>query len=265
MILIDSHCHLFFKELLDNMEEVMQKAERMDVRYMLSVATEIENIHTNLDLADKYDNVFCSVGVHPSHYGSSVKASDIIPFIHHKKVVAIGEVGLDYYYQKETPIENQVSMFQEMLAVSEHCDLPYIIHARDCFPDILDIMSDFKNMHGVFHCYTGNVENAKKILDKGFYISFSGIVTFKNSNDLCEVLRYIPDDRLLIETDAPYLAPQPFRGKTNEPSYVRLVAEKVAVERKMELEKVANISTSNFFKLFTKAKLFIGDSAYESN
>ncbi|MDR1488238.1 MAG: TatD family hydrolase [Holosporales bacterium] len=246
----DSHCHLFYKGIFENITKKIENARKVDVFYMLTVSTSIENIEQNIEIANRYgDNIYASVGIHPDH--SLDPFQDISRFLDRPKVVAIGEVGLDYHNNPDQK-ESQKKLFENMLSLSEkRSSLPYIIHARDCYPDILDIiMGSNKNLTGVFHCYTDSLENAKKILDMGFYLSFTGIITFKNAESLREVLRYIPLDRLLIETDAPYLAPQPHRGEINEPAYVRIVAERAAKEKGVTVEELADITTCNFKKLF---------------
>jgi TatD DNase family protein len=247
---------LFFPEYTADLEKKLEYANAQGVLYFLSVSTSPENISQNIFISNTHRNVFCSVGIHPCHADDLFDTIEITKYIGEEKVIAIGEVGLDYFY--DNPLKSsQKQLLSKMLELSE--ELPYIFHARDCFPDILEILADHKGKKGVFHCYTGSLENAAKILDMGFYISFSGVITFKNSNEIRNVLRYIPDDRLLVETDSPYLAPVPFRGKTNEPGYVRIVAEKMAEVRETSLEHIAQVTTSNFFNLFNKAKRFAID------
>jgi TatD DNase family protein len=253
MTLVDSHCHLFYPDLLEDIDRVMKFASQADVKYMLSVGTSVGNAAPNLELSRKYDNVFCSVGVHPDHTSETASVRKLLQHVDDKKVVAYGETGLDYFHSNENR-EEQKNLLREMLSLSEHKNLPYIIHARDWFTDVVYILDEFNSIRGVFHCYTGDVENTKKILDKGFYISFSGIITFKKSDNLRETVKYVPMDRMLIETDAPYLAPHPYRGKTNEPAYTSLVAEEVARTLGLELCEVADLTTKNFFTLFNKAE-----------
>ncbi len=253
MVIVDSHCHLSSSEYSGCIEEKVRKAKLMDVRYMLTVSTCWEDIHTNIEIAHCYDNVFCSVGIHPSHFDKSVTLDSFVGLLNDDRVVAIGEVGLDFYYKDICEID-QKGFLIDILDISHGHGLPYIFHARSCYPDIFDILKGYDGIEGVFHCYTDNLENARIILDMGFYISMSGIITFKKSDDLREVLRYIPNDRLLVETDCPYLAPVPMRGKVNEPAYVRLVAERVAEEKGIALEELAELTTNNFFRLFKKGK-----------
>ncbi len=261
MFIVDSHCHLFYEGIVENLDDNLKIARENDIKCFLSVSTSLESIDMNKKISNTHDDVFYSVGIHPTHYDSSISHKTILPYIHDDKVVAIGEVGLDYFYDKEISRKDQEKLLREMFEISNHTTLPYIFHSRDCFPDIFDIMDDYKNLHnGVFHCYTGDVETAKIILDKGFYISFSGIITFKNAGHLIDVARYIPDDRFLVETDSPYLTPVPYRGRTNKPSYVKFVADKIAEIKNKTLKEIASITTNNFKTLFNKTKNFIEDN-----
>jgi TatD DNase family protein len=246
MVIVDSHCHLSVYDTDREVDDCVERAAKNDVRYLLTISTAPDNIEKSVAIAERHENVYCSVGLHPESF--SFADYDVGAFLNRKKVIAIGEVGLDYH--NECPKGPQTQLFINMLELSKYCDLPYVIHARDCFPDILDIIAEYSNVTGVFHCYTDSLENAKRILDTGFYISFSGIITFKNAESLREVLRYVPDDRLLVETDAPFLAPEPHRGRANEPAYTRFVAEKMAIEKGTSLEKIGETTTHNFSKLF---------------
>ncbi|MDR0640179.1 MAG: TatD family hydrolase [Holosporales bacterium] len=258
MKFVDSHCHLFFDEIYQNLKEKLRLANLADVKYFLSVSTDFGTLEKNLMISEEYRGVCCSVGIHPLNSGEDYSIERLRELLTHGKVVAIGEVGLDYHYgDAAPPREKQFSVFEEMLSFSNESDLPYIFHARECFPDILDIMSNFNIKNSVFHCYTGTMDDAKKILDRGYYISFSGVITFNKSNDLREIAKYVPSDRLLIETDCPYLAPVPYRGKTNEPAYVSLVGECLAATRDVGIEEIAETTTSNFFNLFPKANFLL--------
>jgi TatD DNase family protein len=254
MVIVDSHCHLSVYETEQEIDDCIKRAAANDVKYMLAISTHPDNIEKSIEIAEKYENVYCSIGLHPESF--LYADYDISKFLNKGKVIAIGEVGLDYHH--EYPREQQINLFVNMLELSRISGLPYVIHARECFPDILDMISDYGNVSGVFHCYTDSLENAKRVLDMGFYISFSGVITFKKSNALREVLRYVPNDRLLIETDAPFLAPEPHRGKANEPAYTRFVAERAALEKGISIEELAEMTTNNFFRLFNGiSKLYI--------
>jgi TatD DNase family protein len=257
MNLVDSHCHLFFDELYKNLDEKLKFAKLLGVNYFLTVGTDSNTMLGNISIANNYKTVVCSVGIHPHHCLEKYSLSDIESHLNNEKVVAIGEVGLDYHYLDSSPKDDQISLFENMLSISSTTDLPYIFHARECYDDVFDIISKYNINSAVFHCYTDSMENAKKILDLGYYISFSGVITFKGSVELRDIVKYVPADRILIETDSPYLAPVPYRGKTNEPAHVSLVAECVAEMRGISVEEVSKFTTDNFFKLFKKGKILL--------
>lgn len=261
MILLDSHCHLYYEGIVENLDEKIKMARLNDIKYLVTVSTNERNMLENINICQKYQNVCCSVGVHPADFSEDLKLESIKKFLNHEKVVAIGEVGLDFHFEDSTPKEKQKKLFLDMLSLSEISDLPYIIHARECFPDVFEIMSQYNIQNAVFHCYTDDLENAKKILDLGYFISFSGVITFKKADALREVVKYVPLDRILVETDSPYLAPVPYRGKTNEPAFVREVAQLSADLKEMSLEEFSKSVVENFFNLFPKAKFLLGDKA----
>ncbi|MDR1333408.1 MAG: TatD family hydrolase [Holosporales bacterium] len=251
--LVDSHAHLFHSEIYENLDDKLRLARLAGVDYILSVGTDSKTMEMNIGIAERFDNIFCSVGIHPLHFGDGYDTAELIGLSKKEKVIAIGEVGLDYHYEDATSKPDQITLFRDMLSMATNCGLPYIIHARECFSDIFGIMSEYEIPPSVFHCYTDTKENAATILDIGHYISFSGVVTFKNSGDLREIMKYVPANRLLIETDCPYLSPVPYRGKPNEPAFVSLVAECAAQVRDVEIDHIAQITTDNFFRLFSKA------------
>ena len=251
--MIDSHAHLYYDEIYNNLDMKLDEAKKCGVTHILTIGTDIGTMQKNLDIANSYQDIYASVGVHPLYTNDARPIDKLIEWTNMDKVVAIGEVGLDYHYEEGNPRSAQKELLHDMLNLSQSINLPYIFHARECFPDILDIIKDYDITNAVFHCYTDSLENAKKILDLGYYISFSGVVTFKRSEELKEIAKYVPDDRFLIETDSPYLAPVPHRGKTNEPAFVALVAECVATLRNTTVDKISEITTDNFFRLFTKA------------
>ena len=255
--MIDSHAHLYFDEIYQNLDERLKLAKLAGISHILTVGTDFKTMPLNLSIAEKYDNIFCSIGVHPHHLNDGYDLKALIKLSKHEKVIAIGEVGLDYHYEDETPTVDQERLFRDMLSLSDKVNLPYIFHARECFKDMFEILLEYDVRSAVFHCYTDSLENAKKILDLGYYISFSGVVTFKNSNELRDIVKYVPEDRFLIETDCPYLAPVPYRGKVNEPAFVACVAECVANVRQISVEEVSRITTRNFFNLFSKAKFLL--------
>ena len=222
--MIDSHAHLSYPDIKNDLDEKLRLAKLAGITHILTISTNMSSMIENIQIANKYDNIFSSIGVHPSHFDDNYDLKELIEMSKMEKVIAIGEVGLDYHYLNEFPKESQLKLFQDMLSLSNSINLPYIFHSRECFDDIFDIIAEYPIKSAVFHCYADTLENAKKILDLGFYISFSGIVTFKNSEDLRNIAKYVPKDKFLIETDCPYLTPVPYRGKTNEPAFVSLVA-----------------------------------------
>lgn len=252
--MIDSHAHLYFDGIYQNLDERLRLARLVGVKHILTIGTDFGTMPTNIEIAEKHDNVFCSVGVHPMYTQEPRDLELLKKWALKEKVVAIGEVGLDYHYEEGNPREAQKELLRDMLSLSKSVNLPYIFHARECFPDILDIISEYEIKHAVFHCYTDSLENAKKVLDLGYYISFSGVITFKKSEGLREIAKYVPEDRFLIETDSPYLAPVPHRGEVNEPAFVTLVAECVAALRGKTVAEISDTTDANFFNLFSKAK-----------
>lgn len=258
MIIVDSHCHLDMLQSYDDIDNIVRRADESGVKYLQTICTKLEKFPEILSIAKKYNNIFASVGVHPSEVENVVESAEIIKLSKEEKVIGIGETGLDYYYNKEIDHQKmQRSSFEQHIIASMETGLPVIIHTRDAEDDTYSILKNNmkdKEFSGLIHCFTASMEFAKKVLDLGMYISISGIVTFKNASSLQEIVKYIPLDKILIETDSPYLAPVPKRGKTNEPSYTRYVAEFVAELKKVPVEEVASKTTDNFFTLFTKAR-----------
>lgn len=254
---VDSHCHLDRLKLdkyETGLDGAINAAKEAGVSEMLCVAIDLENIETVLACADKYDNVFASVGVHPStDEGEEPTIQRLLTLSAHPKVIAIGETGLDYYYGEERKREQQ-QRFAVHLNAAKTCKKPVIVHTRDAREDTLDIIKAEGDLEssGVLHCFTENWDMAKRAIDLNYYISFSGIITFKNAEELRTVLKNVPLDRILIETDSPYLAPVPYRGKPNEPKYVPEVARCVADLKGVSLEQVAEITTNNYRKLFKR-------------
>lgn len=255
--MIDSHAHLYMDEIYQNLDEKLRFAKLAGVSHIMTIGTDFGTMPTNIAIAEKYDNLFCSIGVHPLHSQEPRDLNKLIEWSKKEKVVAIGEVGLDYHYEEGNPREDQKTLLRDMLSLEKQTDLPYVFHSRECFEDIFDVIAEYDIKSAVFHCYTDSMENAKKVLDLGYYISFSGVVTFKKSDELREIAKYVPEDRFLIETDSPYLAPVPHRGKINEPAYVSLVAECVANLRGKTVDEISEITNRNFFELFPKAKLLV--------
>ena len=253
---IDSHCHINFPELNEKIDQVLDNMKNHNISHALCVSVTLDKIDEILSLANKYSNIYASVGVHPDY--EDIEEPDIDKlhrYSKEKKIVAIGETGLDYFRLKGD-LSWQRERFRTHIRAAIKSSLPLIIHTRNAQEDTIKIMKE-ESAHsaaGVMHCFTESYEMAKQAIDLGFYISFSGIITFKNAESLRETVKKLPIDNILIETDSPYLAPVPNRGKLNEPANVRYVAEKIAELKGMSVEEVAEITTNNFFTLFTKCK-----------
>lgn len=260
MILVDSHCHLNKLAQTENLSDIIKRATDNGVQYLQTICTTFAEMPDILQIVEKHDNVFASCGVHPNdlqeplpHYKA------IIDYCLHPKIIGIGETGLDYYYQTVEK-KKQIQSFQQHILASQQNGLPVIVHTREAEEDTIEIVNnEMRNapFPALIHCFTSSQYLAKKMLDLGVYISIAGIITFKNAESLQEIVRYIPLDRLLIETDSPYLAPVPKRGKQNEPSFVVHVAEKIAELKGISLESLASATSSNFLSLFNKTKLTI--------
>lgn len=257
MFLVDSHCHLNFPDFKDDVEAVVARAKAAGVQVMQTICTEMAEFDEILALTKRFEGVYCSVGVHPHDSGKFelVPSLAIIEKTQNDKVIGIGETGLDYYYDHSDRGLQKTSFINHIHAAQE-TGLPIIVHTREADADTIDIISQEyqrSKFRGVIHCFTSTQQLADKMLELGFYISFSGIITFKKSEAVREVLKTVPLDRILIETDSPFLAPVPYRGKRNEPSYVLEVNKMVAEIKQISEEDVASATTANFFKLFSKA------------
>jgi len=257
-MLIDHHCHLDFPDFADDLDGVVGRAKAAGVGLMVTISTRIRRFDQIIGIAERYANVFCSVGTHPhyAHEELDVAVEEIVRLSQHPKVVAIGEAGLDYYYKKSSP-EAQAEGFRQHIEAARRTGLPLEIHTRDADDDTLAILEE-EHAKGAFpailHCYTGGPKLAARAVELGLYVSFTGVVTFKKSDALRDIAKAVPLDRLLVETDAPYLAPEPFRGKTNEPSYVVHTAATLAEVKGVSREEMAAATTDNFFRLFGKVK-----------
>lgn len=259
MILVDSHCHLDMLKDYDSNENIINRSRDAGVKYLQTICTRLDNLENILAIANQFNNVYASVGVHPSEIDKDIASVDkLLELSKNSKIIGLGETGLDYYYNKEEEHHLlQKQSFANHIICAQSNKLPVIIHTRDAEQDTYEILMHHKKQQdfpGLIHCFTASKEFAKKMLDLGLYISVSGIITFKNAEELREIVKnVIPSDRLLIETDSPYLAPVPKRGKTNEPSYTRYVAEFIADLKSVSLERFAEQTTDNFFRLFNKA------------
>jgi len=257
--MIDSHCHLDFKEFEKDLNKVLNNAQEQNVIGIQTICTKITEFNKILKLATKYKNIWCSVGTHPHNANEekNITKQEIIDLCNNKNVIGIGETGLDYFYENSKRAVQKES-FIKHIQVSQETKLPLIVHARDADKDIIKILHkeyNKKKFSGVIHCFTSTDELAKAALEIGFYISFSGIITFKNSENIREICKKIPIEKVLIETDSPYLAPVPYRGKRNEPSFVKETLVKISEIKNVPRSKLEKITTENFFNLFNKAKL----------
>lgn len=257
-MLVDSHCHLDFPDLAQRLPEILQRMHDNAVGAAVCVGVNLEDFPRVLALAEGHRQLYATVGVHPEY--TEVKEPSVADLVHladHPRVIAIGETGLDYYWQKDRP-EWQRERFRTHIRAARECGKPLVVHTRESVDDTLRLLEEegAGAVGGVMHCFTEDWTAAQRALDLGFHLSFSGIVTFKNALQVKDVARRCPLDRLLVETDAPYLAPVPYRGKTNEPAYVRHVAEEIARLRDLPLAAVIEATTDNFFTLFTHARRF---------
>ena len=251
-MLVDSHCHLDFPELAGKLDAIVEAMRENQVTHALCISVTLQDFPQVRAITERFDHIYGTVGVHPDYPDvPAVSVDEIVMLANHPKIVGIGETGLDYYRIKEN-CEWQRKRFRTHIQAARQCGKPLVIHTRDAAKDTLDIMREegAREAGGVMHCFTGDWETAREAMDLGFYISFSGIVTFKNAHSLREVAKQVPLDRMLIETDSPYLAPVPYRGKTNEPALVRYVAAEIARLRGIDLEEISERTSSNFFQLF---------------
>ena len=256
-VLVDSHCHLDFPELAADRAGVLARAKAAGVDRMVTISTRVRRFYEVRAIAEENAEVWCSVGTHPhhAHEEPEITTADLVRLSAHPRCVAIGEVGLDYHYEGDYAA--QATGFRRHIAASRETGLPLVIHARDADDDMAAILED-ESEKGAFpfvlHCFSSGIELARRGLALGGYVSFSGILTFKNAATIQEVAEFAPADRILVETDAPYLAPVPHRGASNEPGFVRHTAEKLAELRGVSFEEIAATTTANFYRLFTKAK-----------
>ena len=254
-MLVDSHCHLDFPDFADGFSQLLDLMQKNEVACAVCIGVNLEDFPRVLSLAEAHPFIFASVGVHPEAVDvREPTVSELVRLAQHPKVIAIGETGLDYYWHKDAP-EWQRERFRVHIRAAREAGKPLVIHNREATADTLRLMGEEKAVEagGVLHCFTETWEVAEMALAMGFYISLSGIVTFKNALTVKEVARRVPLDRLLVETDAPYLAPVPYRGKLNHPGYVKYVAEEIARLREIPFAELAAATTDNFFRLFHQA------------
>ncbi|MGF1562463.1 MAG: TatD family hydrolase [Geminicoccaceae bacterium] len=258
MLLIDSHCHLDFPDFADDLEGVIARAREADVEIMQSISTRLSTFPALKRLAEAHDGVFCSIGVHP-HQAGEEGIDDPAPILaetDHPKVIGIGESGLDYYYDR-SPRDRQARSFRNHIKACQQSSMPLIVHSRDADDDTIEILrSEMEKapFSGEIHCFSSGRALASAAIEMGLYLGIGGMLTFKRSDELRAIVADLPLDRLLLETDAPYLAPMPHRGKRNEPAYVAFVAEVLADVHEITRDEVARTTSENFFRLFTKAE-----------
>ncbi len=255
-MLVDSHCHLDFPDFAGELDAVVARARAADIGRMVTISTRVKRHAEVLAIAERFPEVSCSVGTHPhsAHEEEDITAQDLIARARHSKVVAIGEAGLDYHYDY-SPRDVQERGFRRHIAAARETGLPLVIHAREADADMATILEEEIGkgaFPAVLHCYTGGPELAARAIELGLSISFTGILTFKKSDDLRAIAKSLPADRILVETDAPYLAPGRFRGKRNEPAYVVETAKVLAETRGVTFEEITRQTTDNFFRLFSK-------------
>jgi TatD DNase family protein len=259
--IIDTHCHLDLIEKQGlNLEEVVQNSLQNNVKILQTICTRITEIDKILHYTKLHDFIYASVGIHPCNVSEQpkIKAEEILKICQeHKKIIGIGETGLDYYHDVSS-LDLQKVSFLEHIKASQQNDLPVIIHSRNADLDMMEILQSEqknKNFPALLHCFSSSKELSKKALDLGIYISIAGIVTFKNAGDLQEIVKFLPLESLLVETDSPYLAPIPHRGKTNQPAFTRHVVEFIAELKGLKVDEVAKQTSENFFKIFKRAKI----------
>ena len=252
MSFIDSHSHLILEPFNEDRDQVVQEAFSKGVTHIIQSCDNLEEIKENLLLANKFQNIYSSVGIHPheAKLWDSVSYDTIKEHAKKEKVIAIGECGLDFYYNY-SPKDIQIKVFREHIKIAKEVSLPLIIHTRDAFKETIEILKEENpSCGGVMHCYTGDLQTAQEAIKLGFYISWSGILTFKNAQNLRDAAKEIPLEKTLIETDCPFLAPVPYRGKRNEPKFVIHVAEELAKIKNISVEEIGKITSSNTKKLF---------------
>ncbi len=264
-MLVDSHCHLDFPDFANDLDGVVGRAREQGIGRLVTISTRVRRLDGLLAIARRFPDVFCSVGTHPhnAHEELDVSADDLVAHTRHPKVVAIGEAGLDYHYDN-SPRAAQEQGFRAHIAAARETGLPLVIHSREADDDTARILEEEAGkgaFPAVLHCFTGGRDLAMRAVALGHYVSFTGILTFKNSQNLRDIAAALPADRILVETDAPYLAPNPYRGKRNEPAYVTETAKVLAQTRGVSADEIARQTTDNFFRLFSKVPRDIAGAA----
>ncbi len=256
-MIIDSHCHLTYEPMSKSLQETIRRANKDGVKYMLTISTEDKSFNKILKIVEEHKSVYGTYGIHPheAKLHQNIRSVDIINKVNqNKKIIGIGETGLDFYYNHSEK-EDQINSFEQHILASQKKNLPLIVHTRSAEKETFEILEKHlkkKEIKIIIHCFTGTREFAFKLLDLGAYISASGVVTFKKSQDLANTFKDIPNEKILVETDAPYLAPVPLRGKSNEPSYIIHTVKFLSDLKKLSFDEFSNITTNNFFNLFGK-------------
>ena len=250
---IDAHAHLTDEVFTNNLKEIISNAKDNNVELIISCGYDINSSIKSLDIASDYNFIYSTFGIHPQE--APRVSEDLYAIIENylkdnNKIIAIGEIGLDYHYGKDEK-EFQIPCFIRQLEIAKKYNYPIVVHAREAVKESIDILHDF-NLCGMFHCYSGNIEETKQLLDMGYYFGFDGPITFKKNDEIIKILKYIPIDRIITETDAPYLTPTPFRGKTNQPMYIKYIVEKIAEVKEIDVIDVSNQIKANTLTLFSK-------------
>lgn len=258
--MIDTHCHLSMvldeegKIDYNQINEILKQMETNGVTYAITIGSNMEDSKLSVEIANKYDNIYCAVGVHPEEVETfdADKLEDLIKInLNSGKLVAIGEIGLDYYWRKDNK-ETQIEIFKRQIELAKKYNLPIVVHCRDAYGDVLEILKEYApfDKGGVIHCYSGSIEWAKEVIKLGFLISFTGVVTYPNANNIQDVAKWVDLDKFMVETDSPFLTPVPFRGKQNNPSYVKCTLEYIAKLKNKEIQEIDKNTTNNAIKLF---------------
>ncbi len=249
--MIDTHSHINFEEYRENFDDFISELKKNDIEKVIIPGVEPSTFNEIIELCEKYDMLYGAIGIHPSEFNTynSDSENEIKKLLSHKKITGIGEIGLDYHYGIDSK-EEQKDILIKQLEIAQEFQCPVIIHDREAHDDCFNIIKEFNLKDVIFHCFSGDVNFAKKCIDNGFYIAIGGVVTFKNAKELKEAAKYVPLERLLLETDAPYLAPVPFRGKINSPLYLKYIAQEIALLKDIDTETVKKYTTDNAKKVF---------------
>ena len=249
--MIDTHSHINFEDYKENFDSFIEELKNNEINNVIIPGVEPSTFDEIISLCENFDILYGAIGVHPSEAKtySNKTEEEIYKHCQNKKIIAIGEIGLDYYWEQETK-ELQKDVFRKQLKIAQELQVPVLIHDREAHEDTFDILQEFNLKNVIFHCFSGNAEFAKKCISKGYYIAIGGVVTFKNAKNLKEVAKIVPLDKLLLETDAPYLAPVPYRGKLNSPAYLKYIAQEIANIKEINVEEVKKQTTINAQKVF---------------